>query len=89
MNGNTIAPMAIREFIPRRLYVRHISAGLDEPPSRVRYWLDSGLLESRQGSRARHRWITPEELVLFAADQGLPVDWLAVTEVDLGEESGT
>lgn len=81
------APPDVLEFVPRRLYTRHISAALDEPPSRVRYWLDVGLLESRQGSRARHRWVTPEELVFFAAEQSLTVDWTAVVDVDLGDDA--
>lgn len=70
-------------FIPRRLYTRHISAAFDEPPSRVRYWLDSGQLDNRAVKHARHRWVTPEDLVIFAAEQHLTVDWTAVADVDM------
>lgn len=73
------------EFLPRRLYTRHICAAFDEPPSRVRYWLDSGQLANRALKLSQYRWVTPEDLVIFAAAQGLTPNWDAVEEVDMND----
>lgn len=77
-------PQEVQGFVPRRLFTRHISAAFDEPPRRVRHWLDAGLLNSRQPLRGQHRYVTPEGLIAFAVSQGLEVDWYAVIEADEG-----
>ena len=73
----------LREFIPRRLRVRHLAAGLDLPPRAVRHLLDRGDIPAHQLEPVRARYVTPEELAQFAARTGEPLDWHAIAEEEL------
>lgn len=81
-----IVPPDVAEFVPRRLRLRHVSALLDEKPSVVRYWFECDLLASRRRGAGRHHWITPEDAIAFALEEGIPperLDWRAVIDLEL------
>ncbi len=64
------------------LYTRHIAAALDVKPSTVKHWLTQGILTARQLSSGRQRYVTPADLIVFAVDAGMTLDWEAVIDVD-------
>jgi hypothetical protein len=85
--GTTLAlPPDVAEQIPRRLRLRHLSLLLDEKPSVIRYWLDSGILPSQQRGFAGHRWVDPNDAITFAVAEGIPperLNWRGVIELEL------
>ena len=76
-------PEPVREFIPRRLRVRHLAAGLDLRPRAVRHLLDRGDIPARQLDPGRPRYVTPEALAEYAARTGEHIDWHAIAEEEL------
>ncbi|HEX7039339.1 MAG TPA: hypothetical protein VF202_04425 [Trueperaceae bacterium] len=83
-------PADVAEQIPRRLRLRHLSLLLDEKPSVIRYWLDSGILPSQQRGFAGHRWVDPNDAITFAVAEGIPperLNWRGVVELELGMDA--
>lgn len=68
--------------IPPMLYTRHVCAALDLKPSQVKYWFDAGHLPSRRLRHAGQRFTSPADLIVFAVELGLELNWEAVLEMD-------
>lgn len=79
----TQPPADLHGILPRRLYRRHIAAALHEPDERVRWLMRSEQLPT-YAEAGRWRWTTAEDLVSYAAQHQLPVDWHALAAAELG-----
>ena len=81
-------PDTLRPLIPRRLYLRHVAAALDEPTARARWIMRSGQVPT-YAEDGRWRWTTAADLTDYAARVRAPLDWHALVALDLGIEPDT
>ena len=78
-------PDDLHGLVPRRLFVRHVAAALHEPTDRVRWLMRSGQLRT-YAETGRWRWTTHPDLVAYAAQHRMRLDWHALAAVNLGLE---
>ncbi len=70
-------PYAPPPGVPSLLTSGQVAAVLNVPDRRVRTWLDNGTLPFWQDNMSAWRWIRSADLLQFAAERGLTLDWEA------------
>lgn len=74
VRGDLVPP----EGVPPVLYTRHVACALGLTDEQVKHRMNYGHIKTRRIGRRGHRFVTPVDLMRFARDAGLRIDWDAV-----------